>query len=124
MRENPCNQCGAFDFYTKGKFSYCRPCHAEAQKRYASKISEKELLKPPSHSLEKLLTMRQSSGRLKTHCVNGHPLSGDNVRISSQRDGKWMRRCCKTCERNAKRVKYGLAPEPKPTTLGSLLDQG
>lgn len=122
MRSEPCKKCNNFDWYIKGQFSYCRPCHSEAQKRYAKKISDKELLKPPAYSLEQLMAMRKSFHKAKTHCVNGHPFSGDNVRISSQRNGRNLRRRCRACERNAKRVSYGLAPEPLPVTLGQLLE--
>jgi hypothetical protein len=122
MRSEPCKKCNNFDFYEKGTFSYCRPCHAEAQRRYAAKSSDRELLKPPTHSLEHLMARGNHPQRTKTHCVNGHPFSGDNVRISSQKNGKVARRCCRTCERNAKRVRYGLAPEPQPMTLGRLLE--
>jgi hypothetical protein len=34
----------------------------------------------------------------KTHCQQGHPLSGDNLRIDS---GKWRR--CRTCLRDTQR---------------------
>jgi len=122
MRSEPCKKCNMFDFYSKGNFSYCRPCHSEAQKRYANKIGDKELLKAPSYSLEQLMNERSSFNRTKTHCIKGHALTGDNVRVSSQRKGRHLRRMCRTCERNAKRVKYGLSPEPAPKTLGSMLE--
>lgn len=34
----------------------------------------------------------------KTHCDRGHPLSGDNLRIGTQKEGG-IRRVCKTCEK-------------------------
>ena len=34
----------------------------------------------------------------KTHCVNGHPLAGDNLRISVGRNGN-TRRNCRACHR-------------------------
>lgn len=123
MRNEPCNKCGMFDRYEKGKFSYCRPCHNEAQKKYKTNRSEKDLLKPPAYSLEQLMAMPRSFSKAKSHCINGHPFSGDNVRISSQRNGKHLRRRCRTCERNAKRVSYGLQPEPRPMSLGQLLEE-
>lgn len=118
-----CNKCGLSDRYEKGNFSYCRPCHTEAQKRYMQRraLGESvEMLKAPSSSLSALLENKIS---LNPVCSKGHPLSGDNVRVSSQRNGRHLRRMCKACERNAKRVKYGLAPEPDPVTLSALLDQ-
>lgn len=124
MRTDPCKQCGAIDRYIKGEFSYCRPCHAEAQKRYMKNKAQgisPDLVGPPNRSLSLMLSQKNHFQRNKTHCVNGHPLSGDNVRISSQRNGKHMFRRCRACERNAKRVKYGLPVEPV-TKLSDLLD--
>ena len=46
----------------------------------------------------------------KTHCDKGHPLSGDNLRITKQceKSGrKGFRRACKMCERGRLRVKAG-----------------
>jgi len=120
MRDEPCKQCGAFDRYVKGKFSYCRPCHAEAQKRYTQNKRmgvSYEHKKPPVKSLEQLL---RSSNNLKPVCPRNHPYSGDNVRLEEQ-DG-YLHRRCRACERDAKRVRYGLAPEPDPVRLTDLLD--
>jgi hypothetical protein len=36
---------------------------------------------------------------LKTHCVHGHPLSGDNLWIGTNANGRPKRRC-RECERN------------------------
>lgn len=38
----------------------------------------------------------------KTHCVNGHLLAGENLKIVSDRPGKFRRRCV-TCDRNRNR---------------------
>jgi hypothetical protein len=39
-----------------------------------------------------------------THCKQGHPLSGDNLRIESQRDGTvGSMRVCKACQRERSR---------------------
>lgn len=35
---------------------------------------------------------------LQTHCVNGHPFTGENLRIVD--DGKYVRRRCKQCVRD------------------------
>lgn len=122
-RTEPCKKCQAFDWYIRGNFSYCRPCHTESQKKYlqnkAQGSTDRQLLKPPSHSLGFIV----SNGPDKVFCSKGHPLFGDNVRISSQRNGRNLRRCCRTCERNAKRVSYGLAPEGAPARLSELLDK-
>ena len=117
----PCKKCGLNDRYVKGKFSYCRPCHNEAQKRYTERKAqgiEVEKRQPPVRPLSKLLQQKSSGSR----CPQGHPMYGDNVRIASQRKGRHLERKCKTCERNIKRVAYGLEPEPAPTRLAELLD--
>lgn len=125
MRTEPCKQCGSLDFYIKGKFSYCRPCHTEAQKRYYYNKRlgiTKELKGPPVKTLDQLLSSG-SAANLKLRCANGHPMTGDNVRLDTQANGKNLLRRCRTCERNAKRVTYGLAPEPAPVSLTEILDE-
>ena len=118
----PCKQCGAVDRYVKGKFSYCRPCHNEAQRRYAQNRRmgiRYEHKKPPVRTLSHMLTRTNGNASI-THCPRNHPYTGDNVRIEEQ-DGRLHRRC-RACERDAKRVRYGLAPEPDPVRLTDLLD--
>lgn len=125
MRTDPCSKCNAFDFYQKGSFSYCRPCHSEAQKRYVARkaaAEEVELLKPPSKPLHEQ-DFKSNHGRLRLVCKNGHPLNSENTRVSSQRNGVHLFRRCRACERNAKRVKYGLPVEPAPARLTELLDE-
>lgn len=39
----------------------------------------------------------------QTHCKNGHPLSGDNLRVERNDNGEMTRRRCKTCQ-----AEYGL----------------
>ena len=122
MRNEPCTKCGAHDRYIKGEFSYCRPCHNEAQKRYVDNKRmgiQVERKKPPYRSLDYLLSLGNSRN-LKPVCSKGHPFAGDNVRVEQQQ-GR-LRRRCRACERDAKRVRYGLAPEPAPTRLSELFD--
>lgn len=125
MSNDPCKQCGAYDRYYRGKFSYCRPCHNEAQKRYLTNkrlgITREQDVSLDFKTLHELLLQgnRGERDRQKTHCINGHPFSGDNLRI--QRTTRRLRRC-RTCERNAKRVKYGL-PVEKPARVKDLLEE-
>jgi HNH endonuclease len=42
----------------------------------------------------------------KTHCVNGHPLSGDNLHIPAVIRPRGSRRVCKTCHRARSRKSY------------------
>ncbi len=48
-----------------------------------------------------------SHNSLKTHCLNGHPLSGDNLRLSRGR------RICRACRRDARRRYVALHPDKK-----------
>lgn len=120
MRTEPCKQCGNFDFYEKGNFSYCRPCHAEAQKRYAQN-KRMGLSYEQEKSATKPLARRRFSGRTSVkYCPRGHSYSGDNVRYEEYKGRMQIR--CKACERDAKRVRYGLRAEPNPLRLSDLLD--
>lgn len=122
----PCRKCGMTDRYFRGKHSACRPCHNEACKRYLQRkaLGETvEVRKPPTIKLTET-QLRRHPGREKLFCKNNHPLTGDNVRISSQRNGTNLFRRCRTCERNAARVKYGLPVEPTPSRLSDLLSEG
>ena len=124
MRTDPCRQCSAVDFYHKGTFAYCRPCHAEAQKRYKARkaaAEQVEVIKPPSLLLSQH-DFKSHAGRDRLACKNGHPVNSENVRMSSQRGGKHLFRRCRACERNARRVSYGL-PVETAVRLTDLLDE-
>jgi len=51
----------------------------------------------PSHiePVTHLENMRRGRWAMTTHCVNGHPLSGDNLRVDRRRG----QRCCRACEK-------------------------
>jgi len=117
-----CKQCGLSDRYVKGKFSYCRPCHNEATRRWTERKKQgliAETKKPPARALAEILSTRESPKR----CPQGHDMTGSNARITSQRNGRHLDRRCRACERDRKRVAYGLQPEPTPTRLAELLDE-
>ena len=42
----------------------------------------------------------------KTHCKNGHPLEGDNIRIAKRRTTRGFSRVCITCESATRRARY------------------
>jgi hypothetical protein len=79
---------------------------------------EVDTVRAPRRDLEALFSHASN----KTHCPKGHRYSRENTRYTSQRKGKDVNRKCRACERNAKRVSYGLEPEPLPTKLSALLD--
>ena len=51
----------------------------------------------------------------KTHCPNGHPYDGDNLRLEPIQGGKYMARRCVTCrraqERERMRKRLNIPPE-------------
>lgn len=54
--------------------------------------------------------------REKTHCVKGHPLSGENLRLHTNKRG-WTSRICRECGRDAMRRlrdRRGRSPRPQP----------
>lgn len=52
-------------------------------------------------------------------CPQGHPLSGDNLYLESNRDG-WRRRHCKTCVKKRRKEQYSRERETsRETILGS-----
>lgn len=53
----------------------------------------------------------------RTHCVRGHPLSGDNLILRKQAAGRGprMRRICRECERIRMRLKIGWTVEQAMT---------
>jgi hypothetical protein len=124
-RTESCRQCNNFDWYYRGNFSYCRFCHNEAVKRYNKSLTVKQSQELPSRDLEYLVSpdgRRGSAERGKLSCPQGHPYSGDNLRINTQRGRKHINRKCRACDRNRRRVSYGLEPEPSFTKLSDMLD--
>jgi len=124
MYKDPCRKCGLSDFYIKGNFAYCRPCHCDAQKRYKQRKAlgdSAEVKRPPTQKLSAMVNSNSFEAS-KKRCPQGHPYSGSNVRTSSQRSGRNINRKCRACERNRKRVSYGLQPEPSPKRLTDILD--
>ena len=38
----------------------------------------------------------------RSHCVHGHPLSGDNLQLTMR--GPWLKRICRTCKEASRRA--------------------
>lgn len=126
LRTEPCRQCGAMDFYYRGEHSACRPCHNEACKRWLQRKATGEELpkqRPPAVILSESGKARRDAGADKVACKRGHPYTTENLRVSSQRNGKRLRRFCRVCNRDEKRIKYGIAPGKDPLKLSQLLDE-
>lgn len=56
----------------------------------------------PLQNLERGISFA-AVNRRKSECANGHPLSGDNVRVVERRDGRREREC-RSCSRDRKRA--------------------
>jgi hypothetical protein len=127
-RTEPCKQCNSWDFYTYGKYSSCRPCHNEASKRYLERKRNgltADVVDVPKRDLEYLLKpsgLRSSHERNKKSCPQGHPYNLENTNMGAQKNGKNVNRKCRVCDRNRKRLYYGLDPEPLPSKLSDMLD--
>lgn len=62
-----------------------------------------------------LVTFGENSKRQherKTECKYGHPLSGDNLRLNTKKDG-YTHRVCRTCQREAMRRHYAKQREAR-----------
>ncbi len=63
----------------------------------------------PAHleAVTGLVNMSRTAQARKTHCINGHPLSGTNLLIKPRANGKVIRNCrtCRDDQRNASRQK-------------------
>lgn len=117
-----CKKCGLDDRYYRGTFSSCRPCHNAAQKRYAARKALGEIVEvKPAPKVQLALTTLSTAAKRVT-CKNGHLLTDENIQVTSQRRGKHLFRRCRVCDKNLKRVKYGLPVEQPATTLSGLLD--
>ena len=124
-RIEPCKQCGNYDWYYRGTFSYCRPCHNEASRKYNRKLSDVEPVILPKRDLQYLISPRGRRGsaeRNKVSCPKGHPYNSENTYWSTQKSGRAVNRRCRVCDRNNKRLKYGLPVEPAYQKLTDLLD--
>ena len=58
----------------------------------------------PEHVRERGIVAAAKRRKELTHCLRGHPLSGDNLRVN-----KTGSRVCRTCERLHKRPLSGVA---------------
>lgn len=58
------------------------------------------------HLRRKKLGLTGNHHRDKTHCDNGHPFKGDNVKVYTDDDGNFLKRVCVTCNRDFQRNNY------------------
>lgn len=112
-----CKQCGTVDdYYVRGKYRRCNECHRRSKSRqyHNEKInSPKQRNHQPSRPLSKEIARLSPAileKRLKTVCIRGHSLTGENVRLDTDSRGRLHRRCL-SCDRLKQRKKYGIAVE-------------
>jgi hypothetical protein len=55
---------------------------------------------------------------LRSHCKNGHPFSGDNLRLGTTRNG-YTGRNCRTCLREAERRWRGPSTQESPSAINA-----
>lgn len=104
-----CKKCGSQDFYVRGKYRRCTPCHNEVQLRayHRRKISDEKSRNSKYKPKPVSRQLKGSKAIVQTVCKRGHELSEDNVRLDLDSKGNYHRRCLK-CEYLASRKKYGL----------------
>jgi hypothetical protein len=103
-----CKKCGADQWYRRGKYKRCIPCHNKNQlKSYHNRKLGIERGRQSKYRPRPLSKTMTSQPIVQTVCSRGHELSGDNVRLDLDSTGNFHRRC-KKCEYLASRKKYGL----------------
>lgn len=113
-RKMKCKKCGSDDWYVRGKYKRCTPCHNKTQLEayHNRKIGlgrqrkQKYTARPLSQEFGYIHPLFVEK-KLQTVCKRGHELSGDNVRLDLDSKGRTHRRCRK-CEYLRHRQDYGL----------------
>lgn len=76
--------------------------HHECRNPWCINAAHLVAMTQSAHASMHLAERNSARGSERTHCANGHPLSGSNLAIvQSARDGAYRR--CKTCLADAKR---------------------
>ncbi len=115
-----CKKCGSNEFYTRGKYFRCVPCHRATAKKSVQRRKLNQKLERKNglqtKSLKKLLREKPISepdfivaNREKTHCPKGHLYSDETTRVAGQ--GKYRdspNRHCRICNKNEARRRYGI----------------
>lgn len=115
-----CKKCGQEDWYVRGKYKRCIPCHNKAQ--LASYHNRKLGIEKQRKSTYKSRPLAEqlkliSQKKMQAACTRGHNLTGDDVRLEIDSKGRMHRRCLK-CERLRSRKRYGLET---PSEIAQLL---
>ncbi len=115
-----CKKCGQEEWYERGKYKRCIPCHNKAQ--LASYHNRKLGIEQPRRAgykarplAEQLRTISQK--KIQEQCHRGHNLTGENIRLEIDDRGRTHRRCLR-CERLRARKRYGLET---PSEVAELL---
>lgn len=128
-----CKKCGSNEFYTRGKYFRCVPCHRATVKRSVQrrkldqKLERKNTVQ--AQSLKKLLkdpvkdAPLIAANRQKDSCPKGHPYTPENTRVAGQ--GKYRdipNRHCRTCNRNEARRRYGIEEDESSPKMKKISD--
>jgi len=112
-----CKKCGSEEFYVRGKYRRCTPCHNEAQaKAYHNRKISAEKTRSSKYQPRPLSQALASIPNNQQVCKRGHELNGSNVRLDLDSKGRYHRRC-KKCEYLTSRKKYGLEIESSMAKL-------
>lgn len=125
LQDQECPVCGYNDWYVKGKHRACRPCQAQAVRRYRERQAlgqtverQSRASRPLSVALQALEPPVARQRRTQTHCRRRHALEGSNVRWQTDGLGR-VHRVCRTCHRERMRSRYGLA---SPVSLATMIE--
>lgn len=115
-----CKKCGQEEWYVRGKYRRCIPCHNKAQltSYHNRKLGIEKVRKQSYKSrplAEQLKTISQK--KMQLTCHRGHNLTGEDIRLETDSLGRVHRRCLR-CEKLRSRKRYGLST---PSELAELL---
>jgi hypothetical protein len=122
-----CKKCGGEEWYRRGTYKRCIPCHNEVQlvsyhnRKLGIKADRRKShqSKPIAQQLKNLPTGITLEKRLMTACGKGHEFNKENTRLEVDRFGRIHRRCLQ-CMYLYTRKRYGL---DNPSRLKDLLQE-
>lgn len=121
MKPERCRKCGAEEWYQRGKYRRCTPCHNTSQlAAYHNRKVGIEQGRRSQHKARPLAEqLKFSQKKEQTACHRGHLFDEQNTRIEVDNKGRFHRRCRK-CELLRYRRRYGIETKSQAKEL---LDQ-
>jgi hypothetical protein len=118
-----CKKCGNDDWYVKGRYRRCTPCHNEVQlAAYHNRklgVSKVRKSKHTSRPLAQRINIAPLPRSQMVACSKGHEFTQENTRLEVDNKGRVHRRCLR-CEYLQGRKRYGLET---PSKLRKLLQE-